>query len=343
MVIIMVSIFVLPVMQTVSAAGVVLNITPSSDLNSAFANNIVLNYTTGIVYVNSDTVTVSWDSGYDSTNLSNADISLSNNDADFTSSSCILASPSVTCTISATDDIDIGSVFTLTIGNVDKMITPSAAGSYAWVMSSSKNEIGIVLQYIAEDNQINVNANIMPSISFNIRNLDDTNDLDGNICDLGTVTTSTLPNNDLIDDGNGECGYGLAIGTNAQSGFQVQLESDGKLDNPQSTIVDVLNGSAWVSGTEAYGFTHIDPASTGRDPFTGLYDVPVTIDGIFATDTSAVPEAVTNFISYENGIQYTSGGNALDITKVMHGMTVGSGTPAGDYDQVLRYTVTANF
>ncbi len=40
---------------------------------------------------------------------------------------------------------------------------------------------------------------------------------------------------------------------------------------------------------------------------------------------------------------YTSGVNDTDITKLVHGLTVASGTPVGAYKQTVTYTAVANF
>jgi hypothetical protein len=115
------------------------------------------------------------------------------------------------------------------------------------------------------------------------------------------------------------------------------------LNNASADIANVANDTAWAAGTEAYGLDTVVSAGTGRNEVSGLYDVTVTEDGDFAADTTPVPGAATNFVSYTDGIAYTAGTDALDTTRVMHGMTIGSGTPAGYYDQIVTYTVTANF
>lgn len=207
------------------------------------------------------------------------------------------------------------------------------------------SDYGATLVYIAGDNQVTVSASISPTLSFNIRSFDDSSDT--NVCNLGTITSTTAPNSNTTVDGAGECGYSLAIGTNAGSGFQVQITSDGKLRNGSVEIADITNDTSFSAGAEAYGIANIIAAQTGRNSSTGVYDQTITEDSTasytFQTNTSPIPQTPQNFISYTNGIQYTAGSGSTDVTQIIHGLAVGSGTPAGTYTQIVTYTLTATF
>jgi hypothetical protein len=48
-------------------------------------------------------------------------------------------------------------------------------------------------------------------------------------------------------------------------------------------------------------------------------------------------------MSYGSGVEYKAGVDDTDVTKVIHGLVVGSGTPAGYYNQVITYTTTGRF
>lgn len=201
--------------------------------------------------------------------------------------------------------------------------------SYSVAMVSSTGDFGAVLLHYDDNNDVSVTAEVTPTLSFNIRALDDATDT--NVCALGIVTTSTDPNGDVVDDGVGECGYALAIGTNALNGFQAQITSSGGLVSGSSTITAVTNDVAMTAGTEAYGLDNVT-AATG-----------VTENGNFATDTTPIPTTPTNFVSKTSSHTYTAGGGATDTTRVVHGMAISTSTAAGSYTQTVTYSVTATF
>jgi hypothetical protein len=220
--------------------------------------------------------------------------------------------------------------------------TSQSSYSVAFTDTGNDTDYGAALLYVADDNDVIVSADINPSLSFNIRDLGDTTDT--NTCDLGTVTPSTAsPNGDTVDDGAGECGYSLAIGTNAASGFQAQITSGGSLTNGSVNMTNITEDTSITSGTEGYGLDFIAPAQTGRNPGTGAPDVTITENGNFTDDDTPIPASPTNFVSYTSGIRYTAGGSATDTTRVVHGLAVSTDTIAGHYTQMVTYTVTANF
>jgi DNA-binding beta-propeller fold protein YncE len=163
----------------------------------------------------------------------------------------------------------------------------------------------------------------------------------------GNVSTSDpIPDYDNVDDGSSECGYSLAVGTNAASGFQVQVQANHELANINSSIAPISNGGTFAAGVESYGITNVTSALSGRDATTGLYNQSIVRDGTFnlvGNIGTNIPLTATNFINYNNGIQYLAGSRVDDVTNVLHGLVIGSGTPAGYYDQVVTYTTTANF
>jgi sugar lactone lactonase YvrE len=223
--------------------------------------------------------------------------------------------------------------------------SPATAGSYSVRLTDDNGSFGATMYYVGGDNEVFVIANVAPSLSFNIRTLDDSSDT--NVCSFGTVSPSdTLPNYDNVDDGASECGYSLAVGTNAANGFQVQLTANHELSSTSASIAPITNGVGFVAGVEAYGLANVTSSTSGRNVTTGIYDQSILKDGNFnlgANTGTNIPLSATNFVSYTNGIQYIAGVDSLDTTSVMHGLVIGSGTPAGYYDQVLTYTTTANF
>jgi uncharacterized delta-60 repeat protein len=242
-----------------------------------------------------------------------------------------------------------GSVLAGTISFCANVTSPTTAGSYSVRITDDNGTFDSAMYYVGGDNEVFVIANVAPSLSFNIRTLAD--DADTNICSFGTVSPSMdIPNADEFIDGPQECGYSLAVGTNAANGFQVQIQADSQLNNPTTSIADVVDYAGFAPGTEAYGLNYLQGAQSGRNLVNGIYDNPVFMDGKFAdldwansTDSLNIPLSLTNFMSFNSGIQYVAGVDDLDVTKVVHGLVIGSGTPAGYYDQVVTYTTTANF
>jgi uncharacterized delta-60 repeat protein len=225
--------------------------------------------------------------------------------------------------------------------------SPGTGGSYSIRVTDDNGSFGNALYYVGGDNNVFVTASVPPTLSFNLRNLDDTADLDANACAFGVTSTSApIPNYDNVDDGISECGYSLAIGTNSGTGFQVQIEADDDLNSSSSTMINLGDGGTFSAGVEAYGLANITPAASGRNVTTGLYTETMSRNGSFnlvPNTGTFIPLVATNFVSYSGGIEYSAGTRTDDITQVMHGLVISSGTPAGYYDQVLKYTVTANF
>jgi hypothetical protein len=225
---------------------------------------------------------------------------------------------------------------------------PSTPGSYSVRLSDDNGTFDATMYYVGNDTNVLITANVPPSLSFNLRSLDDTADV--NTCAFGTISSSTpIPNYDDQDDGVQECGYSLAVGTNAPEGFNVQVTTDGPLNSTGANIANISNGGTFLGGVEAYGFANITAATKGRNPGTGAFDQSLTREGNFnlATDTAtfipSTPNTPVSFLSYTNGVEYMANVDNSDVTRVVHGLAVGSGTPAGYYEQVLHYTATANF
>jgi uncharacterized delta-60 repeat protein len=309
--------------------GVLLTITPNNGLESV-AQEVDVTYTSGGGFVNGDVIQLTWDAGI---TLANCTTPTTDADGDLTndgSSSVTGQTYTYTYSGNATSSVDLC------------MSVQGLSGNYAVTLNDDNGSFSSALYYInPEGGDVNVIANIAPTLSFNIRNIDDSADL--NVCNFGDVSTSTpIPNVNGVVDG-GECGYSLAVGTNSSSGFTMQMSSNGQLSNGVSNINNVLNNGTWSAGEEAYGIAQVIVGQTGRDPLSGDYDQSLTREGNFLTDTTPVPTTATDFVTYTDGVQYEAGNLDTDVTKVIHGLVVGAGTPAGSYSQVVTYTLTASF
>lgn len=206
-------------------------------------------------------------------------------------------------------------------------------GSYSVAIVSSTGDFGAALVHYDDNNDVNVTAAVGPTLSFNIRNLTDT--ADTNVCDLGNVLTTTAVNLDAVVDGVGECGYALAVGTNAANGFQVTMASSGPLTNGTHNMASLADNAAFVAGTESYALANVTAAAGITENATAGFT--------FQTNSSPVPVGAENFISSAGPFVYTAGVNATDVTTVIHGLTVGSGTPTGIYLHTVTFQAAAAF
>lgn len=322
-----------------SITGTTFTLTPNSSAASA-TQEVVASYVTPLSFVAGDKVQVIFENaaGLALANTCITPTTDANGDSNADGSAAIVGANIYEYTFS--DTVGIGVLnFCINVTGYDNQ------GSYSVVLNDDNGVYGSAMYYIEDDNDVFVIANVMPTLSFNIRTLAD--DTDTNVCDFGTVSSSTaIPNYDLVDDGNQECGYSLAIGTNASAGFTLQIQSDGALSSATDSIANIANAGVFTAGIEAYGLANVTAATTGRDTVNGFYVTPLDRLGNYnlATDTATfVPVAAENMLSHESGVEYRAGLGSSDVTKVMHGIVVGSGTPAGYYDQVVTYTVTGNF
>ncbi len=214
-------------------------------------------------------------------------------------------------------------------GQLESSATP---GNYNIVVMTSA-EVGLGMLYVGDDNDVLVTATVTPTLSFIIRNTGDT--ADTNECPLGILTTS----------GVSTCSYRLAVATNASGGFQVQINSDGTLNSGANDINAIAEDGTVTAGTEGYGIA-VTGATSGGNNGSDVYNQPVTEDGNFNDDDTPVPAVATNFVSFTNTFVYVpfgTDGDLTDTTLVTHRAAISAGTPAGLYDQVVTYTVTATF
>lgn len=234
------------------------------------------------------------------------------------------------------------------IGPVDlsfcvNITTPNNLGSYNVVLNDDNSSFGSTLFYIGGDNEFNMSAHVPPTISLNIRSVDDLSETSS--CTFGTINSTTLiPNYDnIVDTNRGECGYGLAVSTNSPNGFVVQVSANAGLMSGTNEIVSINNGDLFLSGKEGYGFASITASTKGRNVVTGEFNQTITREGVFGLGTASIPQTSTSIFSHSSTVDYLAGGDNMDLNIIIHGLVIGSGTPAGSYSQDITYTVTPIF
>lgn len=220
------------------------------------------------------------------------------------------------------------------------------AGIYSISMlDSTAGDIGVVLYYVADDNDIYVTADVAPQLNFVIRTATDQVNLgDDNIYNPGTTATNEVPNNcplgTLTLSAVSSCSYRLKVSTNASSGYIVSIASNGDLSKTTSgDVVDaedidpVVEGQTVTVGTEGYGI-----ALNAGSATNGM----VTEDGIFDDDDSPIP--ITPTYLYEvSGPNAPSAVDTVNTALVTHKAAIDSGTATGYYSQIVTYTVTGRF
>ena len=252
-------------------------LTPNTD-GASETQEINMTYVASGEFVNLDQIVITFESG---AGLTLADCSTAEVDADNDATgdgSVGIASNVYTYTFT-------GSTTLASTTGIDLCVDVTAystQGNYSVTLNDDNAGFGAALYYVGGDvvscggnnytldgdNDVVVCSQVLPTLSFNIRDLGDTTDT--NVCALGALTTATTPNTDGTDDGVGECGYSLAVGTNSSSGFQVQINAGTTLDTAGGdTIADAAEDDSIAAGVEAYGLVHITSAQTGRDDSIG--------------------------------------------------------------------------
>lgn len=215
-------------------------------------------------------------------------------------------------------------------------------------VTDDNGAFGNALFYLLRANQVFVHGVVAPTLSFNIVDFTDTNET--NVCNIGTVATNShIPDeDDQLEEG--ECGYGLAVGTNAVEGYQISVRAltPLTLQGGIYEVADVANDVVF-GNDEAYGFTSVIPASTGvRNTGTGAFDRSASAMGSYTISPTPIPVLGAGiysalFTTDTSNIYTSEDGIATDVNRVVHGLRISSGTPAGMYQQILEYVVTARF
>lgn len=232
------------------------------------------------------------------------------------------------------------------------------AGIYTVVMvDNGQQDVGAVLLYVDDDNDVTIKARVQPELSFAIRTYTDEQNLGDdnqdtpsvapsnetdNICDMGSLSEASVAS----------CQYRLKVYTNASSGYTVKIATDGDLSKNGTGDVADIDDIDIVSGT----------VTGGND--TEQYGIEFTVGSATVGNVSATtnggggPDFASNDVGLSDGdavldtnnTMYTCDGQnfptATDTTNtalVKHKATSDAGTAAGGYVQEVTYTVTASF
>lgn len=224
----------------------------------------------------------------------------------------------------------------------DQSSTTSAAES-AVILNGTWGVNGAALLYIGNsfENDVTINGYIETTLAFDIV---DANHTPTNVCDLGLLTTSAVST----------CDYYLKVTTNANSGYEVRVNSDGAFLSGANDIDAVGDGDTVNAGIEEYGFdvaaNSITGGATGECNATAGSNsshCPAQAGYNFASPDTPVPAEANN--ANAPMMYGTSGGNqpgssgTTYLAQVTHKASVASGTATGNYSHIVTYWVTANF
>ncbi len=201
-------------------------------------------------------------------------------------------------------------------------------------------DFGASLYSILGSNEVTVTAHIPSSLSFTIRNATDTGNT--NVCSFGTLALNQVS----------FCSYRLRIATNAGNGFTTTLQPNGEFNvNGSATMTAITNDIPFATGTEAYGMAFFDGAASGGRVGANNFDA-LAVEAGAAEDASLTfnqDSTPLDFTSATTVLTYSAPFNALaapsptTTSLVVHGASVGAGTPYGFYTQTVTYRVTGSY
>ncbi|MFA4954984.1 MAG: hypothetical protein WC641_06765 [Patescibacteria group bacterium] len=310
----------------VGAAGVTVTLTPSS--SSSSPQDVAIAWTGSAVYATGTTITITTSPAF--TSIATGTTQTLNLDTDGFNDGFL------TSTTTNTVVYTIATSTTLTSNILHLLFTfPSTAQNYSIsVFSSNPVDIGSALLYANSGNLVTVTAQVPAILAFAIRNSADS--ANTNVCNLGTLTSAA----------SSTCGYRLKIGTNATNGFTASIAANRDLATGYATMTQVVDNAASAPGSEQYGLELFGATEGGRDGsngYTGAVTEANVVGFTFQTDNSPVPTSTKNFVTYTSSYDSGTSPDLTNTTLVKHFANIHTGTPAGNYSQVVTYTVTATF
>jgi hypothetical protein len=189
--------------------------------------------------------------------------------------------------------------------------------------SDSTVDSGAALVSVGNAEDVTVQAEVNPTLSFAIRNSADS--AETNSCALGILSTSAVAT----------CSYRLKVATNAFSGYAVSIIADGALRDGTKDIDAIGEGTTVAAGTEGYGIA----LSAGAASEAG---VTITEAGDFNDDDTPLPLVSTSLYS-SDGPNTPTTPDTTNTGLVTHRAAIDAATSAGSYSQVVTYLVTAEF
>lgn len=323
-------------------------LTSLSDTMSRFKKSTLSDHTIGFttptgVDSSSDTITLTFPSGFTVGSVDYTDIDLSHGaSTGYETEETLAATPSsgvwgavfagqvLTLTpptnassgeITASDKVVVEIGNNATGGNA-QMTNHATAATYTISIAGNFGDSGKIAIVILDDDQVAITSVVDPSISFSLS----ANASDFGSLSVGSIKAST-PN------------ITLTIGTNSTSGYTILAKDQGNGANPglynaaasktigsaDSSYGDVVTLSA---GTEGYGLQASSAGATIGTRFDGAGDEAGGLEV-----SSSLPTLASHASSMSSNHTIT----------VVHKAAIASWTTAGNYNDTITYIATANY
>jgi hypothetical protein len=303
--------------QKVGAASLTnVTVTPGS-LNTLTTTSVNLTFSPNTAITNGSIIEVSYDTAFTGgASLTDADVNVTGINISSSSESAFSAG---FFRSTLTTSGNVTTTVTISIDNSPGLTTPSSAGNYSWGVNidiggaGTSYDYGAGLAYIADENEVNIAANVASIISMDLYNAG-TNTLmsNPNTCNLGLLTNNAVAT----------CSYNVGVGTNNTAGATINISAGGQLTNGSYNMTQA-SGSAISAGTEAYGF------------YISAQGNRFTAQGSYATQHQAVPTSQTLIAQSSQTSDKATTAQHITVT---HAATSSTSTPTGSYTQVVAYT-----
>ncbi len=296
----------------VHSQGISLSITPSSTTVSQ-ATTIALSYTSSSSIGAGSKFQLDMNSGYTGTPA-------------FSVNGTAVTATSTTSGTTKSYSFTPGT--SIAAGNVTVQVTglttPVTAGNYEFDLGVANKFYGAVLQYVGQANQTEVRGFVPTTLSLA---------LSTNVCDLGTLTTTTVAS----------CNYRIITNTNASSGYNLYMKTSGDFSNGTCALP---NSSAGTNGTGGTAIT------AGTPRFGAIVSKGATTSGSTTSLASQYnggsnPVAINNTTSTlmmsSTGPNNPAVSDTTNTSQVTNYAAISGNTCAGNYTQTQEITSVANF
>lgn len=214
----------------------------------------------------------------------------------------------------------------------DAELAGLAAGEYTVSVVTTGGEFGSAVFYKGGANQVNVSANVVPVLAMDVTNTD---------VSFGDMVA------DQVATGNNTTA--ITVDTNAVSGYVLSVQNVGLYEDKDSsgtlnagdlviTAVDSIEEDLSQAGNYGYGIN----ASVDNLNDTDI-DGRVSADGTVHADYDGAADAVSALTTSAKELVRSNGAVANQTTTVTYKAKVSALQEAGNYSDVITYTITASF
>ena len=313
--------------MSITGTGILDN---ASGVNSPITPTI--NFTIVNAFLSTDTITITLNGVETSATVNSTDVTFGGT----CTGSVVMASVSHPTSnpsfVISNIDCPIGAV-SVSIG-ASLLTTSSSGGNYS-IDILTPLDSGHFLLYIGNTNQIRFTGTISPTLSFVIRNFDDTAEQStiGGLktCSFGVLTTTTVAT----------CAYRLKIATNAVNGYTVSYKSDTEFSNGLHDFNNAAIGGVGTvitSGTENYGAV-LDPGTVTSG---GTVSRNLANFGSNAANSYKITGLLGPYDIYSSdGMNAPSSTDTVNTALMTHKVAISASSPTGNYLHTVVYTVSA--